>query len=378
MAYINFQKEFWSDDYILKLNRDQKLVYVYILTNEKTRQCGIYELPIIKASTELQMSAEEFILHLKKFNDDKKICYSMDTQEIAVINWRKYNENTSWKSYEKVKKELADVKNLNLLVLLYDPRTPLYDGFKNVKGIPEPYIIENPWKEEFKTLTDKMISDVRFPYKKNTNLVSFLCPIDAPYMPHHTNTVHNITNTYTEQIQNTETVEYEQIIKIEPKTVYNNIPSTKPRYSLSNKMDEAIKHWNSLNNLPPCAYTSLNIGNDSDMITKFDVYRDGQILAAIDNLSKYYDLENPKFRPLSFKNFITNSLDRWLDSVNPGSRYEDQERSYRTQEEKRYYILLERANRNPGDVPQSDLDRYKKLMDDSFLPPVEEEIDERF
>ena len=64
MAYVNFQKEFWSDDYILKLNPQQKLVYLYIITNEKTTQCGIYEIPIIKATTELGLSAEEFILNL--------------------------------------------------------------------------------------------------------------------------------------------------------------------------------------------------------------------------------------------------------------------------------------------------------------------------
>ena len=35
---------FWSDSFTSELERDKKLFYLYILTNERTTQCGIYEI----------------------------------------------------------------------------------------------------------------------------------------------------------------------------------------------------------------------------------------------------------------------------------------------------------------------------------------------
>ena len=35
---------FWSDTFISDLDKDKKLFYLYILTNERTTQCGIYEI----------------------------------------------------------------------------------------------------------------------------------------------------------------------------------------------------------------------------------------------------------------------------------------------------------------------------------------------
>ena len=35
---------FWSDSWISSLTVEQRYFYLYILTNEKTTQCGIYEI----------------------------------------------------------------------------------------------------------------------------------------------------------------------------------------------------------------------------------------------------------------------------------------------------------------------------------------------
>ena len=34
----------WSDSFFSELDRDTKLFYIYLMTNERTRQCGIYEI----------------------------------------------------------------------------------------------------------------------------------------------------------------------------------------------------------------------------------------------------------------------------------------------------------------------------------------------
>ena len=44
-VYRNVHIEFWQDGFILDLTPEEKYFYIYLMTNSKTSQCGIYELP---------------------------------------------------------------------------------------------------------------------------------------------------------------------------------------------------------------------------------------------------------------------------------------------------------------------------------------------
>lgn len=207
MAYTTFQKTFWSDDYVLTLDAKQKLVFNYLITNEKTRQCGIYQIAISKACFELGLQPEEFILYLKRFSDDKKIYYSIETNEICIINWLKHNENKSWKTMESVKKQLLDVKNPALVLLLYTPSKPLFEGKRKVKTstggyVDEPFTIDNPWKDYFKELSESEILELRKPYFPEGACKGLICGIDGAS----TITVHNNTKTKHKQ-DSTETLQ---------------------------------------------------------------------------------------------------------------------------------------------------------------------------
>lgn len=37
--------DFWQDGFILDLTPEEKYFYLYLMTNSKTTQCGVYELP---------------------------------------------------------------------------------------------------------------------------------------------------------------------------------------------------------------------------------------------------------------------------------------------------------------------------------------------
>lgn len=291
MAYTTFQKEFWSDDYVLELNKDQKLVYVYIITNEKTTQCGIYELPLKKATTELSMSAEEFLIHLKKFNDDKKIQYSLETQEICVINWLKHNENSSWKTMERVKKELSKIKNPNLVVLLYDPRKPLFDGFRkknmgNKQYVEEPHRIDNPWNELFKELSDEILQEIREPFLKYAPLMPLLCPIGAPskgYLPY-TNTLHNITNSESYTNSKAETVE-------QSPTGKDFTPP--PPYKPKEKFQSFLNCWNEL--IPKEAIDiALNLSIDTTAMNFIETTEFSHYRQCVENYGKAYGFNSTR------------------------------------------------------------------------------------
>lgn len=161
--YRPLQVSFWDDPYILELNPGEKLFYIYLLTNDKTKQCGIYEIPITKMEMELKYSGERLFEMLNKFQNDRKIVYSIETREIAVINWLKYNPVKSFNTAVCVAKELKEVKNSDLVLVLFD--------------VEEQKTFERKYKD--KQGNEKIIS-VILPNPKDNDLHS---PYIAPTIP---------------------------------------------------------------------------------------------------------------------------------------------------------------------------------------------------
>lgn len=114
---------FWSDPFVESLDISKKLFYLYLLTNERTQQCGIYEISIKKMSTDTGFSVDEITSFLNFFKSKGKLTYSLDTQEIALKNWGKYNESESPKVYKCIQKELKTVKNRVLIQYIYSMDT---------------------------------------------------------------------------------------------------------------------------------------------------------------------------------------------------------------------------------------------------------------
>lgn len=111
------------------LSPERKYFYLYLLTNEKTKQCGIYEITKNQISYDTGYNIDTVSILLKYFVEAKKIAYSMNTSELAIKNWNKYNDNTSPTVQKLVKQELARVKNKTLIEYLYST---------NIVSIPYP------------------------------------------------------------------------------------------------------------------------------------------------------------------------------------------------------------------------------------------------
>lgn len=106
---------FWSDPFIQDLDNDHKLFYMYLLTNEKTKQCGIYEISKKQIAFELGYSIDRVSKLLAYFIKTGKILYSEDTKEVALKNWMKYNGSTSPKVVSCIESELCQVKDRVLI-----------------------------------------------------------------------------------------------------------------------------------------------------------------------------------------------------------------------------------------------------------------------
>lgn len=102
---------FWSDVFIQSLTPEQKFFFLYLLTNEKTKQCGVYEITLRQISYDTGYNNETVNKLLTFFQAAGKIKYHAETHEIAIKNWTKYNGSDAPSVQNLVKKEFTGVKN---------------------------------------------------------------------------------------------------------------------------------------------------------------------------------------------------------------------------------------------------------------------------
>ncbi len=65
----------WNDNYIFNLDPSEKLVFIYLLTNEHTNISGIYEIPLRIISIETGIENDTIERIIKRFSKDNKIYY---------------------------------------------------------------------------------------------------------------------------------------------------------------------------------------------------------------------------------------------------------------------------------------------------------------
>ncbi|WP_176461626.1 hypothetical protein [Anaeromicrobium sediminis] len=114
-VYRQIQISFWQDAFVIDLTPEEKYFYIYLMTNSKTSQCGIYELPLRVIEMETGYNRETVEKLLERFEGYGKILYSKATKEIVLLNWIKHNSIKSVKVMACVDKELKGVKNTEFI-----------------------------------------------------------------------------------------------------------------------------------------------------------------------------------------------------------------------------------------------------------------------
>ncbi|MFF5993435.1 DnaD domain protein [Lysinibacillus sp. KU-BSD001] len=110
--YRQVHTTFWDDGFVIDLTPEEKYFYLYLMTNNNTTQCGIYELPYRVIEMQTGYNRDTVIKLLARFQDYGKILYNEGTKEIMLLNWARYNFINSPKVKKCVEKELALVKHL--------------------------------------------------------------------------------------------------------------------------------------------------------------------------------------------------------------------------------------------------------------------------
>ena len=115
--FRHVRTEFWRDAKVLEeMTPEDKLFFLYILTNGNTTQIGIYKIPKKQIAFELGYSVESINTLIDRFENHYKIIrYNPETRELAIKMWGKYNLVKGGKPIiDCVKKEVKFKKSTNI------------------------------------------------------------------------------------------------------------------------------------------------------------------------------------------------------------------------------------------------------------------------
>lgn len=94
--YVN--TKVWSDDWISHLDPIEKLLFLYLLTNERTNICGLYELPLKFMAVETGIEKDMVEKVLNRFEKSKKVFHYKGW--IYIVNFQKHQDMSN----DKIKK----------------------------------------------------------------------------------------------------------------------------------------------------------------------------------------------------------------------------------------------------------------------------------
>ena len=145
-VYRQVQISFWQDEFILELTPEEKYFYLYLMTNSKTTQCGVYELPKRVIQFETGYNSETVDKLLKRFIEYGKIEYCEETKEVVLVNWLKHNSFKSPKVLARIEKEIKLIKYESFKKMTMDRLSIDYE--KTIDTEPQKEKEEEEEKEE--------------------------------------------------------------------------------------------------------------------------------------------------------------------------------------------------------------------------------------
>lgn len=256
---------FWDDPWVTTLNKDEKLLYLYFLTNPLTHIAGIYQISIRRMVFDTGIDEQEIKNILIKFEKDKKAYYYRD--ELIILP--KWPAHQKWK--EKKKIETGIVAYLETL----SPETLGY-----LKKISYTYPI------------DKL--SVPYAYEPNYSDINIDSDINK------------------DRDKDTDTAK-------------PFFPEEQQRYNYKDTdVDRFIEYANKTGAFPRERRLTINLPNPGEIRNIFSYFSEPEILSAFDNykiISSDADVyEITKFK--SLLNFILkDGLNKFTDEAKPYEQY---------------------------------------------------------
>jgi hypothetical protein len=148
--------KFWTDPWVESLNPNDKLLFLYLITNSYANLAGIYEITIKRISFETGLKDETIRKGLKGFERVRK-AYFVNENYIFLPNWLK-NQNLNgnmMKGVVKIVNELPKYVKINILGKDYQTASKDYQTIRNTLLKYEVEVLEEEVLEEEKECDSK-------------------------------------------------------------------------------------------------------------------------------------------------------------------------------------------------------------------------------
>jgi len=119
--------KFWSDAFVEELETNEKLLFLYLLTNEKTNMLGIYEISVKRISYETGLSYETIKKAFEGFERVRK-AFFFDNW-VFLPNWIK-NQSMNTNMMKSARKEFNALPN-ELIIRL---QSNGFEGFESLSN----------------------------------------------------------------------------------------------------------------------------------------------------------------------------------------------------------------------------------------------------
>jgi len=152
---------FWSDPFIEDLTPSEKLLFLYLITNDKTNMLGIYEVSIKKISFDTGLNKDIIEKSLKEFQRLSKVKYIKN--HVVLVNFMKHqNYNTNMKKsaidiYNELPNELKDSE----LSISKDNPIKGFESLLNHYGMVSKYEVEDETETEYEVEYKKTSLETR-------------------------------------------------------------------------------------------------------------------------------------------------------------------------------------------------------------------------
>ena len=129
---------FWNDNYVVNLDPIEKLLFLYLLTNENTNMLGIYELNLRRIAFDTGIDKDMLIKIFDRFNRDGRMTYTNGFVILhKFIKHQRYNTNMI-KSAIRAFNELPDsVRNQQICARVGGYLEALTKGSEPFESLPK-------------------------------------------------------------------------------------------------------------------------------------------------------------------------------------------------------------------------------------------------
>lgn len=103
-GYRQIHTRIWKDEWFGDLAPDEKLLFIYLFSNDEAQISGIYKISLKVIANETGLDRQLIKDTLQKFADDKKVLYQDGV--VWVVNMGRYHKNGSPHTMKKVESEL--------------------------------------------------------------------------------------------------------------------------------------------------------------------------------------------------------------------------------------------------------------------------------